>query len=125
MPEIVGEEQRLLEIVLRKLDGGTARKPRLHYMVGFKLKLTILEPAHHGNVVPVARASELSRAVDRVRALAPRVEPVADRLLVYTDDGDRTAAEITSDGIGASSVLVRRASLEDVFLILTGRSLED
>ncbi len=55
----------------------------------------------------------------------PRVEPVADRLLIYTDDGDRTKAEINGDGIGASSVLVRRASLEDVFLILTGRTLED
>ena len=56
---------------------------------------------------------------------APRVEPVADRLLVYTDDGDATAAAVTGDGVGAASVLVRRASLEDVFLILTGRTLED
>jgi len=46
-------------------------------------------------------------------------------LLVYTDDGDGTAAAITSDGVGAASVLVRRASLEDVFLLLTGRTLED
>ena len=60
-----------------------------------------------------------------MRRLAPRVEPVADRLLVYTDDGDGTAAAIAGDGVGAASVLVRRASLEDVFLILTGRSLED
>jgi lipooligosaccharide transport system ATP-binding protein len=72
-----------------------------------------------------ARASEQDDALARVRTLASRVEPVADRLLVYTDDGDRTAAAITSDGVGAESVLVRRASLEDVFLILTGRTLEE
>jgi hypothetical protein len=32
---------------------------------------------------------------------------------------------MTGDGVGAVSVFVRRASLEDVFLILTGRTLED
>jgi lipooligosaccharide transport system ATP-binding protein len=72
-----------------------------------------------------ARASEQDDALARVRTMASRVEPVADRLLVYTDDGDRTAAVIAGDGIGAASVLVRRASLEDVFLILTGRTLEE
>ena len=72
-----------------------------------------------------AKASEQDDALARVRTMASRVEPVADRLLVYTDDGDRTAAAITGDGIGASSLLVRRASLEDVFLMLTGRTLEE
>src|SRR6478736_5824890 len=72
-----------------------------------------------------ARAQEQDDALSRVREIAPRVEPVADRLLVYTDNGDHTANLIASDGVEASSVLVRRASLEDVFLILTGRTLED
>jgi lipooligosaccharide transport system ATP-binding protein len=72
-----------------------------------------------------ARAAEQQHALARVRELAPRVEPVADRLLVYTDDGDATAAAVTGDGVGAASMLVRRASLEDVFLILTGRTLEE
>jgi lipooligosaccharide transport system ATP-binding protein len=72
-----------------------------------------------------ARAADQEAALEQVRAIAKRVEPVADRLLVYTDDGDHTASAIAGDGIGASSVLVRRASLEDVFLILTGRTLED
>ena len=72
-----------------------------------------------------ARASEQHDALALVRSIAARVEPVADRLLVYTDDGDGTAAAVTNDGIEAASVLVRRASLEDVFLILTGRTLED
>ena len=72
-----------------------------------------------------AHAREQDAALPRVRRLASRVEPVADRILVYTDDGDATAAAIAGDGVGAASVLVRRASLEDVFLILTGRTLED
>ena len=72
-----------------------------------------------------SRAVDLKDALDRVRDLSPRVEAVADRLLVYTDNGDHTANLVANDGVGASSVLVRRASLEDVFLILTGRTLED
>ena len=72
-----------------------------------------------------ARAADQQHALARVRELAPRVEPVADRLLVYTDDGDATAAAVNGDGVGAASMLVRRASLEDVFLILTGRTLEE
>jgi len=66
---------------------------------------------------------------------AERVEALADRLLVATDHGDATAARIT-EGTGSgsadgdvgpapTSVLVRRSSLEDVFLRLTGRTLED
>jgi lipooligosaccharide transport system ATP-binding protein len=72
-----------------------------------------------------ARASQQEEALARVRTIAARVEPVADRLLVYTDDGDRTASAIAGDGVDAAAVLVRRASLEDVFLILTGRTLEE
>jgi lipooligosaccharide transport system ATP-binding protein len=67
---------------------------------------------------PAAEVAKLKRFGDRIEALA-------DRVLVYTDDGDATAGEVASDGFGAASVLVRRASLEDVFLILTGRTLED
>jgi lipooligosaccharide transport system ATP-binding protein len=67
---------------------------------------------------PAAEVAKLKRFGDRIEALA-------DRVLVYTDDGDTTAGEVASDGFGAASVLVRRASLEDVFLILTGRTLED
>ena len=54
-----------------------------------------------------------------------RVEAVADRLLVYTADGEKASDALAGRGVQASSVLVRRASLEDVFLRLTGRTLED
>jgi lipooligosaccharide transport system ATP-binding protein len=63
-------------------------------------------------------------AVPVLHRTGERVETLADRILVYTHDGDATAS-VVGDGLDPSSVLVRRASLEDVFLILTGRTLED
>jgi lipooligosaccharide transport system ATP-binding protein len=61
----------------------------------------------------------------KVGKFAERVEPLADRVLLYTNDGDGTVAGVTAHGFDPSSVLVRRASLEDVFLMLTGRSLDE
>jgi lipooligosaccharide transport system ATP-binding protein len=61
----------------------------------------------------------------RVAKFAERVEPLADRVLLYTHDGDGTVGGVTASGFDPNSVLVRRAGLEDVFLMLTGRSLED
>jgi lipooligosaccharide transport system ATP-binding protein len=55
--------------------------------------------------------------------IGQRVEPLPDRILLYTDDGDAAAAAVHDRGITPVSVLVRRSSLEDVFLRLTGRSL--
>jgi lipooligosaccharide transport system ATP-binding protein len=66
-----------------------------------------------------------AKALLRLGAHGERVEPLADRVLVYTDDGDASLTAITNDDVHAMSTLVRRASLEDVFLILTGRSLEE
>ena len=55
--------------------------------------------------------------------LAQRTERLPDRVLVYTDDGDAAATEAHRRGLRPEAVLVRRSSLEDVFLRLTGRSL--
>jgi lipooligosaccharide transport system ATP-binding protein len=52
-----------------------------------------------------------------------RVESLADRVLLYTDDGDAAAHQLHERGLVPESVLVRRSTLEDVFLHLTGRSL--
>ena len=57
--------------------------------------------------------------------LATRVEELPDRLLLYTDDGEGALAEAHRRGVRPVSSLVRRSSLEDVFLRLTGRSLVD
>jgi lipooligosaccharide transport system ATP-binding protein len=61
----------------------------------------------------------------RAEGLAQRVEALPDRLLLYSDDGDETASRIHDLGIRPDSVLVRRSTLEDVFLHLTGRTLVD
>ncbi len=57
--------------------------------------------------------------------LAERQEVLPDRILLYTDDGDAALAEVARMGHVAESTLVRRSTLEDVFLRLTGRSLVD
>jgi lipooligosaccharide transport system ATP-binding protein len=69
--------------------------------------------------------SEHEAVADQVEDLGERVEVLPDRLLVYTDDGEAAANALHDRGLHPSSSLVRRASLEDVFLRLTGRSLVD
>jgi lipooligosaccharide transport system ATP-binding protein len=54
-----------------------------------------------------------------------RVEALPDRLLVYADDGDAALGAVRAAGVHPTGTLVRRATLEDVFLRLTGRSLDE
>ena len=56
---------------------------------------------------------------------SPRVESLADRVLVYTADGEAAVGLLAQHALTPTSVLVRRSTLEDVFLLLTGRQLED
>ena len=48
-----------------------------------------------------------------------------DRLLLYTEDGEETIAKVHERGLDPVVSLVRRSTLEDVFLRLTGRTLVD
>jgi lipooligosaccharide transport system ATP-binding protein len=57
--------------------------------------------------------------------IADRVEVLPDRILLYVPDGDAALAEVHSRALAPASALVRRSSLEDVFLHLTGRTLVD
>ncbi|WP_066370988.1 ABC transporter ATP-binding protein [Herbidospora mongoliensis] len=59
----------------------------------------------------------------KLDGVGERVDPLPDRLLVYARDGDAAVAEVHRRGLAPSSVLVRRSTLEDVFLHLTGRTL--
>jgi lipooligosaccharide transport system ATP-binding protein len=75
---------------------------------------------------------ELRFAVDeqanldgRLEDLAERVEVLPDRVLMYTADGEAAAEAVHRRGLRPESSLVRRGTLEDVFLRLTGRSLVD
>ncbi len=64
-------------------------------------------------------------AVPAVEGLAERIEVLPDRLLLYIPDGDAAAERVHAAGVRPVSTLVRRSTLEDVFLHLTGRSLVD
>jgi lipooligosaccharide transport system ATP-binding protein len=68
---------------------------------------------------------ERQAMTDKARGLADRAEELSDRLLLYTDNGEETLAAVNARGMRPTTALVRRSSLEDVFLTLTGRSLVD
>jgi lipooligosaccharide transport system ATP-binding protein len=59
----------------------------------------------------------------RLDGLAERTEWLPDRVLLYADDGEAAAVAVHERGLQPETVLVRRSTLEDVFLRLTGRSL--
>lgn len=67
---------------------------------------------------------ERDRAIPYAGELGGRVEPVGDRVIVYTPDGEAAAEHMARHGVLPEATIVRRSTLEDVFLILTGRSLE-
>ncbi len=62
---------------------------------------------------------------DKVAPYADRVEVLPDRLLLYTADGEGALHAVADAGLRPIASLVRRATLEDVFLRLTGRTLVD
>lgn len=118
-----------------------------HYMDEAEQLCDRLVIMDHGSIVDEGSPSELirrhcTREVVELRyndpavqaraeadavALGLRAEGVGDRLLVYADDGDAISNRMhNGDGMESpQSVLIRRASLEDVFLTLTGRSLDE
>jgi lipooligosaccharide transport system ATP-binding protein len=59
----------------------------------------------------------------KLEGIGERVEPLADRILLYVDDGDAAVPAVYQRDLRPSGVMVRRASLEDVFLQVTGRTL--
>ena len=68
---------------------------------------------------------EHERIAPKVEDLAERVEVLPDRLLLYSADGEETIAKVHERGLDPLVSLVRRSTLEDVFLRLTGRTLVD
>ncbi|MEV7551733.1 ABC transporter ATP-binding protein [Amycolatopsis sp. NPDC089917] len=68
---------------------------------------------------------EQEAAAKQVEGLADRVEVLPDRVLLYTMTGEATLEQAHARGLRPLSSLVRRSSLEDVFLRLTGRTLVD
>jgi lipooligosaccharide transport system ATP-binding protein len=68
---------------------------------------------------------DASPPVATLDGIGERIESLPDRLLLYVDDGDRALGAVHELGLVPESALVRRSTLEDVFLRLTGRSLVD
>lgn len=63
------------------------------------------------------------KVAKKIKGIGERQELLPDRILIYSDNGERDLAAITALGHHPTTSLVRRSSLEDVFLRLTGRSL--
>jgi lipooligosaccharide transport system ATP-binding protein len=94
----------------RIVAAGTPRELIEHYSTREVLELRIPDGAR-------------SALDGRLDGLADRVEELPDRFLLYADDGERALEGVHAREIPIDSALVRRATLEDVFLRLTGRSL--
>jgi len=62
-------------------------------------------------------------AARRLTAVADRVEELPDRIQLYTSDGEAALQQVHALGLLLESAVVRRSTLEDVFLRLTGRAL--
>ena len=60
-----------------------------------------------------------------LQGIGDRLEPLPDRVLIYAADGEAALEQVHARGLSPITSLVRRSSLEDVFLRLTGRSLVD
>ncbi len=75
-------------------------------------------------VLEVRFGSDRNKEVAPIlREMCDRIEELPDRILLYVEDGESLLEAITAKKLHPNTSLVRRSSLEDVFLRLTGRSL--
>lgn len=75
-------------------------------------------------VLEVRFGSDRNKEVAPIlREMCERIEELPDRILLYVEDGEALLEAITAKKLHPNTSLVRRSSLEDVFLRLTGRSL--
>jgi lipooligosaccharide transport system ATP-binding protein len=70
-------------------------------------------------------SSQNLEAAKQLEGLGDRTEVLPDRILIYSENGEKILEKIVKLGLNPLTSLVRRSSLEDVFLRLTGRSLVD
>ena len=75
-------------------------------------------------VLEVRFGSERNETVSaELAGIGDRIETLPDRILIYASNGEEALVEVTRRGLQPITSLVRRSSLEDVFLTLTGRTL--
>lgn len=132
----------LWDRLFRLKEDGVTLVVTTHYMDEAEQLCDRLVVMDHGRIVVEGSPADLIRAhstrevvevrfgSDRNSEIAPQLDGIGerrevlpDRILVYTDAGEDDLQEIVARGFMPVTSLVRRASLEDVFLRLTGRSL--
>ncbi len=124
------------ERLYRLKEAGRTLLVTTHYMDEAEQLCDRLVIMDQGRIVEEGSPTELirrhsTREVLEVRGvgdrdldgIGDRVEVLADRILVYADDGNAARSAVHARDLAPRSMLVRRASLEDVFLHLTGRTL--
>src|SRR5437016_9982177 len=92
-------------------------------IVAFGSPRSLIDKYSSREVLELRFPIDATPALDKLNGLAQRIEVLPDRVLLYTNDGEAAAVALHSRGLQPESSLVRRSTLEDVFLRLTGRSL--
>ncbi|MEZ5084961.1 MAG: ABC transporter ATP-binding protein [Tessaracoccus sp.] len=132
----------LWDRLFRLKEEGTTLVLTTHYMDEAEQLCDRLVVVDHGAIVAEGSPSELirryssrevlevrfgsahnERAAERLQGLGDRQEVLPDRVLIYASDGEAALQAVLERGLQPLTSLVRRSSLEDVFLRLTGRSL--
>ncbi|AYG05406.1 ABC transporter ATP-binding protein [Gryllotalpicola protaetiae] len=132
----------LWDRLFRLKEQGTTLVLTTHYMDEAEQLCDRLIVVDHGRIMAEGTPSSLIRhyssrevlelrfgsernaaAAAQLEGIGDRVEVLPDRVLIYADDGEAALEAVRGRGLEAITSLVRRASLEDVFLRLTGRSL--
>ena len=132
----------LWDRLFRLKDSGTTLVLTTHYMDEAEQLCDRLVVVDGGRIVAEGSPAQLIRtystrevlevrfgtskneeAAKALEGIGDRLEVLPDRILVYDDNGEHALAAVTQRGLQPVTSLVRRSSLEDVFLRLTGRSL--
>ncbi|WP_281882151.1 ABC transporter ATP-binding protein [Agromyces rhizosphaerae] len=132
----------LWDRLFRLKEQGTTLVLTTHYMDEAEQLCDRLIVVDHGRIMAEGTPAELIRAhssrevlelrfgadrnaevAKRLEGVGERIEVLPDRILVYSANGEAELVRITEAGLHPITSLVRRSSLEDVFLRLTGRSL--
>jgi lipooligosaccharide transport system ATP-binding protein len=92
-------------------------------IVAFGSPRSLIDQYSTREVLELRFPIDATPSLEKLDGLAQRIEALPDRMLLYSDDGEAAAVAVHDRGLRPESTLVRRSTLEDVFLRLTGRSL--
>ncbi len=132
----------LWDRLFRLKEKGTTLIVTTHYMDEAEQLCDRLVVVDHGRIMAEGSPAELIRTyssrevvelrfgsdrnaavAERLEGVGDRIEVLPDRILVYTANGEEVLEHLSRENLHPTTSLVRRSSLEDVFLRLTGRSL--